>query len=397
MGLSREHYYAEATSRAATWWGRGAERLGLGGPVLPEQVRSLFAGLSPDGSTELRQVQHRPGSQQVAAFDVTFSAPKSVSILWALGDEETRNRILAAHDKAVTAALCYLQDEAAYTRHGHGGSRRDPTGLAVLLSPHDTSRATDPQLHTHAVAMNVGFRLDGSTGALDGREFYAHAKAAGAIYRAELAHELTSLGYELDVRHEPRWTGFEVRGVPDSLIAAFSRRRVDIEQTLAARGEAGPKAAEVAALDTRERKHSTPPSDELARRWHKTAREHGLEPDMLPRPNPHGISPQAAERDIVQVAFDHASTQHLTTKRELVLRMAREALAAPAPTRELRHLLDEALASTPQLIRVRSLQRDTYRCRRNSRARSLLTQERTTLHERDRDQNNSPDQGRNAR
>ena len=129
-------------------------------------------------------------------FDLTFSAPKSVSVLFGVGGERMQGAIRAAHDRAVEDALGYLERSAAKGRRGHNGLVTiNGSGLLAAAFRHRTSRAGDPQLHTHVVIANLVHGADGRWSALDARLIYAHAKTAGYLYEARLRAELTrSLG-----------------------------------------------------------------------------------------------------------------------------------------------------------------------------------------------------------
>jgi conjugative relaxase-like TrwC/TraI family protein len=168
----------------------------------------------------------------VAGFALSFSPPKSVSVLWALVDPEFSKAVRGAHEAAVAAAVSFLEEHAAFTRRGRGGLvQEDTEGLLAAVFVHRTSRTSDPQLHSHVLVANkVRAVSDGAWLALDGRELYEAQKAAGLLYKAAVRAELTAgLGVA--------WTpvdadgAAESVGVPDELIAAFSKRRAQVEAT----------------------------------------------------------------------------------------------------------------------------------------------------------------------
>ncbi len=132
----------------------------------------------------------------MTGFDLTFSAPKSVSSLWALGNEQVAAAALAAHQQAVTAGLAYLESHASWSRRGTNGVEQIATaGLTAALFDHRTSREGDPQLHTHALVVNKALCTDAVWRTLDGREMFDHKKTAGMIYQTALRNELqTRLG-----------------------------------------------------------------------------------------------------------------------------------------------------------------------------------------------------------
>jgi len=181
---------------------------------------------------------------------------------------------MAAHHRAVEAALTYLEDHAAFLRRGAGGVQRVPaTGLVGTSFTHYASRAGDPALHSHVLVANIAQDVEGRFGALDGRAIYRHAKTAGYLYQAELRCQLTrSLGLEFE---EPRKGAAEVAGVPEQVIRAFSTRWTQIEERMAERGETSRRAAEMAALDTRQAKEDVS-AERLRAEWQARAQELGF-------------------------------------------------------------------------------------------------------------------------
>ena len=272
LGLAREDYYLEGGEPPGIWFGKGAERLGLADQVEPNHLYNLFDGLSPDGSRSLIQNQRHDGkAEHRPGWDLTFSASKSVSVLWSQSSEETRRRIQAVHDRAVRAALRYLEDTATSTRRGKRGERLEKVGLVVATFEHSTSRALDPQLHTHALAMNLSVRDDGTTGTLSSLELFLSKMAAGALYRVEFAYGL-QCELALLLRRERSW--FEVGGVSEDLVKCFSKRREEIESALAATGLSSAEASAVAALQTRSAKQGASRA-ELFSDWRKEGASHG--------------------------------------------------------------------------------------------------------------------------
>ena len=215
-GPRGDDYYLKGGEPPGYWLGDGASLLGLAGRVEEKPCKHLLAGLSPDGQDFLVQgaggVRHQPG------WDLSFSCPKSVTVIWCQGNPEIRKAVQEAQAEAVRAAVDYLQDAAACTRRGKGGRERETTKLVVAAFEHGTSRAQDPQLHTHCLVMNVGVRADGTTGTIVSQPLYAHKMAAGAVYRAELANQLEK---RLGVVLEREKTWFDVQGVPESLAEEF--------------------------------------------------------------------------------------------------------------------------------------------------------------------------------
>ena len=262
IGLAREDYYIDGGEPPGIWHGQGAEALGLVGQVDGSHLTRAFEGFHPvrDGAlVELQKEKgHRPG------WDLTFSAPKSVSVLWSQADPETRGAIQSAQFAAVKVALDYLESSCEVARRGKGGYEHECGKMLYATFEHGTSRAQDPQLHTHALLLNIVQRQDGTFGTLDAQDVFKSKMLAGAIYRAELAYQLEqSIGIE--VKRDGIY--FEVAGVPKSLCDALSKRRAEIEAVLEEKGWDSPEASAFAALSTRSVKGHVP-REELFENWH---------------------------------------------------------------------------------------------------------------------------------
>ena len=293
----RDGYYAkdDATHReASAWFGKGAAALGLEGTVDPDLFTDILAGEVPDGSglrlgrrNREGEIEHRPGR------DLTFSAPKSVSIAALIGGDE---RIAGVHDAAVRKALAWIEANAAETRMmdpelGRMVRTGDQSIVAATFT-HEVSRNLDPQLHTHAVIANMVQGEDGGTSRSGGtprsgkwrtmanEKLYASKMLIGVLYRAELARGLEELGYAIEKTHADG--RFEIAGapgrspVPRTVIDAFSTRRAEIEAAMASRGLGDPAAnqrmAERAALVTRSHKRDVD-KEALRETWQRQASE----------------------------------------------------------------------------------------------------------------------------
>jgi conjugative relaxase-like TrwC/TraI family protein len=270
--LRRDDYYMRGGEPPGRWAGEGAGRLSLRGPVTQTEFEAALGGLDPKTGDRLVQQGGR-GRHHAAGWDMTFSAPKSVSVLWALSDEPSRQAVEQAHRSAVLAATAHLERTAAWARRGAGGSIREPTaGLLVAQFDHHTSRAADPQLHTHSFVFNLAPRRDGSWGAIISRELYKAQKDAGAVYRRALAGELERLGYRLERQKD----GFRVAAIPRDIERAFSKRRQAIEDAARTHGYSTPKGMELATLRTRGAKRETK-LDGLFKNWQAEAKALGFE------------------------------------------------------------------------------------------------------------------------
>ncbi len=269
-----EGYYLARGEEPGRWLGHGAEQLGLSGEVTGEQLRAVLDGRDPTSGAQLAAHPAR----KVPGFDHTFRAPKSVSLLWALGDQATAAEVVAAHDAAVDGAIGYLERAAGFTRRGAGGSETVKADRFVAAAfRHRTSRADDPLLHTHVLVANLARRSDdGVLRTLDSRKLFAHAKTAGVLYQAHLRHELT---VRLGVAWQPVVNGHaDIDGVDRELIETFSQRRAAIVAHMQDRGETSAAAAQAATLATRQAKAGHPSEAELRDGWAGRARALGVGP-----------------------------------------------------------------------------------------------------------------------
>jgi conjugative relaxase-like TrwC/TraI family protein len=253
--------------------GAAAAALGLDGEVDADAFGALIGGRDPNSGGALRTGS---GRDRVCALDLTFSAPKSVSVLFAIGDAETSLALVKAHEEAVGAAVGYLEREACRVRRGRGGRiELAADGFVAAGYRHRMSRAGQPQLHTHVVAANLARGSDGRWSALHGYPIFQHAKAAGSLYQAQL---------RAGVRARVPWACWgevrngmaELEGVPHGVLAHFSRRRAEILEWLEAEDRSGRRSAEKAALATREPKAEPVPLAPWCERVRAEAAEHGF-------------------------------------------------------------------------------------------------------------------------
>jgi conjugative relaxase-like TrwC/TraI family protein len=266
VAQDRADYYSGRGEAEGEWLGSGAQAQGLAGTVADDEFLGLLA---PDPSAV----------RKVLAFDLTFSAPKSVSVLYGIGDHRVARATRNAHDTAAREALGYLERHACWTRRGRAGREVvRGEGLTVAAFRHRTSRAGDPQLHTHAVVANRT-RAKGAWTALDGRAIYAHARTAGFLYQAALRRELTSaVGVEWGPVHNG---AAEIAGISDEVREHFSRRANEINERMRSLGLTSVRAAKLVGLETRRRKQYDVPANRLREEWRSRASEMGLGIDEL--------------------------------------------------------------------------------------------------------------------
>ncbi len=270
-----DYYVGKDTGPEAegVWWGKGAATLGLEGAVDKDAFKDLLDGKLPDGE-QLGTIREKGGEKEhIPGWDLTFSAPKSVSILALVGGDE---RLIAAHDEAVRLTLEWAEANIAghRKRDKDGVYQQDADNLTAAMFRHSTSRDMDAQLHTHVVVLNMNQDDDGQWRSLNSKPLYDHKMALGNVYRAYLA------GLTQEAGHEIEKTGidgrFEIVSVPKEVAADQSQRSTAIRDAMAERGLEGPIAAEKAALMTRPSK-GTASMNELVPEWQERALARGFD------------------------------------------------------------------------------------------------------------------------
>jgi len=221
-------YYLDGDEPPGRWHGAGARELGLAGSVDDDDFLAVMDGLDP-ATDKLLGTRHT--DRTVRGFDVTCSAPKSVSLLFAIGDRDLQNEVLAAHDAAVDATLGWIETHA-HCRYRVNGEvwTVDAQGLIAASFRQHTSRAHDPQVHTHLVIANRVLAPDGRWLALDARTLKCDQRTISALYAAGLRAELTA---RIGVRWRDVKNGLaEMADAPDDILRAFSERTRQMEQRI---------------------------------------------------------------------------------------------------------------------------------------------------------------------
>lgn len=339
VAAGAEDYYSGEGEAEGYWLGEGAEILGLDGKVEPDQLGALLAGKNP-ATGEPLGLKSAPGREPVPGFDLTFSAPKSVSLTWALGGHPVSGQVAEAHRNAVAEALSYLEGHACWARRGRGGAEFvHGAGFIAAAYAHRSSRAGDPQLHTHVLIANATLGPDGRWSRLYHPALYEHAKTASYIYEAHLRHELT---LRLGVEWEPTRKGIaDISGFTDEQLRRFSTRRAEI---LEAAGEgASARSMQVATLATREAKERDLSTETLRELWRAKGRGVGLDRDEIglflgyERPGQTLLSAERVARSVT------AHVSHFD-RREAIQAVA-DNLPHGATAREVEELADAFLAS----------------------------------------------------
>ena len=295
LNLAQQNYYTAQFEPPGQWFGNGAAAMKLVGEVRAGALTNLFQGFSPDGKDRLVQNAGRPN--RTMGWDLTFSAPKSVSVLWALAPETVRQQVEQVHQHAVQSTLRGLERSAGVARRGPAGAVQETADLVIATFQHSSSRAQDPQLHTHAVVINLTLRRDGTTGSLHSHRLFEQKMAGGNVYQAYLAAGLRD---RLGLQIEPEQVGFHVGGVPRELCYRFSQRRQEIEALLTRRGETGAVAAKQATLKTRRPKEALVRS-ELFARWQAVGEsfgwtQHEAQQLVATQPNEHRLGEHEGRR-----------------------------------------------------------------------------------------------------
>jgi conjugative relaxase-like TrwC/TraI family protein len=339
----KDNYYTdrEEARVCSVWWGQGAMRLGLSGPVDQETFQRVLDGQLPNGE----EIRSGTLGRDRAGVDVTLSAPKSLSLLAEVGGD---HRLREAHEVAVTRALEYLEQEAAQARLTvDGETSTEKTGnFIVARFQHDTSRMFDPQLHTHAVIANATERQDGAWRALSNEKLYEHKMAAGAIYRAQLAAEVQRLGYDIEKTHADG--RFEIRGFTKKQLEHFSQRSLTIREAMQEHGLSGAKAAERATLMTRTAKSSVD-RVELREDWRTRAESQGIDlAHMMEQARERAgrestrYETQQVARAGLQWAIEHTTERQSVVARRDLERYATEQVVGTATYQDVQRAIRQA-------------------------------------------------------
>jgi conjugative relaxase-like TrwC/TraI family protein len=332
------------------------ERLGIvaGEPVEGADFIALMEGRHPGTGRWLRP--EGAGGGRGGGIDATFSAPKSVSTVWALGDPWQREQIEQAHGRAVEQTIRHLREQVPVVRRRYSGQVVEEHAKDVIATEyrHTTARgvsgaqAPDPQLHSHVVITGA-VREDDRIVAVASRPIFRSARELGAFYRAALADELVREGYAIEQGTGKDGRYFEIAGVPRELCEAFSGRSREVARAaerFRARYGRAPERGELRnlALENRRVKTLTTRSD-LQRVWTETGRTHGFGPDeavQLIGASEHPATERAIEDRVeVKLTEQHAVFQ-AGDLRAVVLEQAAGELAP-----------DEALAIAQEIVRDR--------------------------------------------
>lgn len=259
------YYTAEDQLGQSEWGGLAAAELGLSGPVDCAAFEQILSGHLPNGEVLTGGAkEHAPG------FDLTFSAPKSVSLMALIGGDA---RLVRAHHESVQTAMKWVESHLAEARMGKDGHIVVATGkLAYALFTHDVSRELDPQLHTHSVIANATLRPDGEWRALHNGKIWSANMLIGAIYHNELRHAVEALGY--GISGGGKNGTFEIAGIDRQTIEAWSLRHQQIREIAEKLNITSPEGRHAIAERSREAKAVADPAS-VRQAWRALAAERG--------------------------------------------------------------------------------------------------------------------------
>lgn len=310
-------YYTEGGDAPGQWFGDGIRSLDLGGHVKAQDFRRVLAGLHPRKPRQIvrpckhdheeaegeelkratkslpKRLKPKPEQEKESeraarcpAYDVTFSLPKSLSILWAIGDEHIRRQIDESLDTAVKKSLNWLERNVTLGRTGRAGKRKVQARLIVAMFDHfvNRSRTWEPHRHRHCVIANTAQLPDGSFGAVNSYELRKWIRMLGPMMGVHFAHEFNSrLGVLLERSKDERGrdaSWFDVAGVPPALTKFWSSRNAEIHNLLAGMtirmDHSTAQARDLAFKLSRQQKERTPAIQKLLMQWESEADRFGF-------------------------------------------------------------------------------------------------------------------------
>lgn len=294
-------YYADGQEQPGVWGGRGAAMLGLTGAVEKDAFMNLARGFSPDGE----QLTQRIKTDRIPAYDFTFSAPKSVSLVGLLED----SRVIDAFQESVRYTMQQIEQEAAFTRVRKGAKNRDENRLVSNMVwsdfTHFTARPVsgleDPDLHMHVVAMNLAKdEIEGGIWkALQVREAKHHYFEK--IFHNRLARNLVELGYSITLNPH----NFEISSVSRELVQKFSRRTQEIEAYAEDHNITQPEAKALIGRMIRQNKQKERPLSELVTVWRGSLSEGEREQLTLAPGGVASVAGAVEKEKAIGLVMDH--------------------------------------------------------------------------------------------
>lgn len=357
---SDNYYTPEENAEAGVWGGEGARALGLEGQVERDQFEGILNGRLPDGEM-VGQVEGRR-----LGFDLTFSMPKSASILALVSGDR---RILEAHLAAVKSTMSQLVEkqfaESRNYERSRSGEPQKTGNLVYALFAHDTSRALDPQGHIHAVVANLTRDPKGTWKALWNGEIWKNNTTIGQFYHAAFRAQLQKLGYETEAAG--KHGSFEIKGVPAEVIKEFSQRREDILTRVEELGISSPKGQDRVTVNTRDPKLAVEDRAGLIQSWQDRSAQLGFDgkaliaeakarADVRARPTFRETATAAIGEVATRINAALRTPSPLAVSGAAALFLPAETIKAQHATASaVRHLSEREAAFSPQAILASAL------------------------------------------
>lgn len=271
-----EEYYSGKGEAEGTWVGGALHELGVSGKVSTDEFNAALDGRKPGEEAALSSTYE---SRKVLAVDLTFNAPKSVSVMFGLGSEPIRKAVQEAHDAAVLESLAYMESQCAWGREGKAGKHKvEGSGFIGAAFRHRTSREGDPHLHTHVVVANMIHTEHDKWVSLDTARMWHHAPTGSRVYHQALRREMTNrLGVKWG---EARHGLADVADFPDELKDLFSKRHEQIIDEANAIGQNNAWGRQIATLTTRTPKGKAN-SESIYEDWLRECQELGYDSETI--------------------------------------------------------------------------------------------------------------------
>lgn len=307
-----DYYLKGDVELMAEFHGSATEENQFNSEIFEKVLHGNMDGVSSKSNDEVTQLG-RPngqgGIEHAPGWDLTFSAPKSISMM-ALIEGDTR--LIDAHNKAVKSALNYLEQNGMYTRKTENNETKmvKTNNMFASIFTHTTSRALDPQLHSHAVIANATLDNNGKWCSIESKPLFDAKMTAGLIFRSELAHDVKNLGYDIRITDDHH-KFFELKEVSETETSLFSKRSQQIKASADERGLTSQKQLDLAAIMTRERKRNVS-SSELDSIWKDECNQANI--NLSEKVAPIGFNPQNTDvtqtiDDDVRIAYRSLATQ----------------------------------------------------------------------------------------
>jgi len=360
--FSQDNYYFSGELSTA-WQGKGADKLGLKGRVDQESLEAMMGGKLPTGEfvgikTASGEIKHRGG------YDLTFSAPKSLSYLALVGGNDTLTKL---HDTAVSKVLSVIESMAAEARMVKKGDMtyEKTNNLTFATINHDTSRELDPNLHTHALMMNLTECSDGKWRSLASDMTRKHGTMEwimdnkiflGMVYRSEVAMGLKGMGLEIEATGDAHGL-FEIKHFDKALLEGISKRRSQITEEVSSMKSSTIKAFDRATQNTRKSK-TVRDGAELRAQWFEESKAYGIEPKTYKEvlqaktretQTNHTPSREKVRHQAVFEAISHLSESNLTLSYQSILEKSLYFSLGSCDVDTITHTIQEAIQAK-QLI-----------------------------------------------